>query len=90
MKFGDILGEANLSDDYRKVSRKVRLMYKTIRTGEVKIGKLIPDMVPFLLFKPNPTGKSGIMEYISGIPPTKLGRNSPYLILTKINFLPEL
>lgn len=47
MKFGDILGEANLSDDYRKVSRKVKLMYKVMRTGEIKIGKLIPDMVPF-------------------------------------------
>jgi hypothetical protein len=47
MKFGDILGEANLSDDYRKVSRKVRLMYKTIRTGGIEVGKLIPDMVPF-------------------------------------------
>jgi hypothetical protein len=47
MKFGDILGEAMLSDDYRKVSRKVKLMYKTIRAGGIKIGKLIPDMVPF-------------------------------------------
>jgi len=47
MKFGDILGEAMLSDDYRKVSHKVKLMYKSLRTGGVKIGKLIPDMVPF-------------------------------------------
>lgn len=36
-----------LSDDYRKVSRKVKLMYKTIRTGGFKIDKLIPNMVPF-------------------------------------------
>lgn len=47
MKFGDILGESMLSDDYRKVSHKVKLMYKSLRTGGVKIGKLIPDMVPF-------------------------------------------
>jgi hypothetical protein len=47
MKFVDILGEAELSDEYRKVSRKVKIMYKTLRTGGVKIGKLIPDMVPF-------------------------------------------
>jgi hypothetical protein len=51
MKFGDILGKnllnEELSDEYRKVSRKVKLMYKTIRKGGVKIGKLIPDMVPF-------------------------------------------
>ena len=51
MKFGDILGKnllnEELSDEYRKVSRKVKLMYKIIRTGGVKIGKLIPDMVPF-------------------------------------------
>jgi hypothetical protein len=47
MKFVDILGEAGLSDEYRKVSRKVKLIYKTLRTGGVKIGKLIPDMVPF-------------------------------------------
>jgi hypothetical protein len=47
MKFVDILGEAELSDDYRKVSRKVKLMYKTLRTGGFKIGNLLPDMVPF-------------------------------------------
>jgi len=47
MKFVDILGEVELSDEYRKVSRKVKLMYKTLRTGGIKIGKLIPDMVPF-------------------------------------------
>jgi hypothetical protein len=47
MKFGDILGESMLSDEYRKVSRKVKLMYKTIRTGGFKIDKLIPNMVPF-------------------------------------------
>jgi len=47
MKFGDILGEAELSDDYRKVSRKVKIMYKTLRTGGFKIDKLIPEMVPF-------------------------------------------
>ena len=47
MKFVDILGESMLSDEYRKVSRKVKIMYKTLRTGGVKIGKLIPDMVPF-------------------------------------------
>ena len=47
MKFVDILGESMLSDEYRKVSRKVKLMYKTIRTGGFKIDKLIPNMVPF-------------------------------------------
>ena len=47
MKFVDILGESMLSDDYRKVSRKVKLMYKTLRTGGFKIDKLIPNMVPF-------------------------------------------
>ena len=47
MKFVDILGESELSDDYRKVSRKVKLMYKTLRTGGFKIGNLLPDMVPF-------------------------------------------
>jgi hypothetical protein len=47
MKFVDILGEAELSDDYRKVSRKVKLMYKTLRTGGFKVDKLIPNMVPF-------------------------------------------
>ena len=47
MKFGDILGESMLSDEYRKISHKVKLMYKTMRTGSIKIGKLIPDMVPF-------------------------------------------
>jgi hypothetical protein len=47
MKFVDILGEAELSDDYRKVSRKVKLMYKTLRTGGFKIGNLLPDMIPF-------------------------------------------
>jgi len=47
MKFVDILGEAELSDDYRKVSRKVKLLYKTLRTGGFKIGNLLPDMVPF-------------------------------------------
>ena len=47
MKFVDILGESMLSDEYRKVSRKVKLMYKTLRTGGFKIDKLIPNMVPF-------------------------------------------
>lgn len=47
MKFVDILGEAELSDEYRKVSRKVKIMYKTLRTGSFKINKLIPNMVPF-------------------------------------------
>ena len=47
MKFVDILGEAELSDDYRKVSRKVKIIYKTLRTGGFKIDKLIPNMVPF-------------------------------------------
>ena len=47
MKFRDILGEAMLSDEYRKVSHKVKLMYKTLRKGRIEIGKLIPDMVPF-------------------------------------------
>ena len=47
MKFVDILGESMLSDEYCKVSRKVKLMYKTIRTGGFKIDKLIPNMVPF-------------------------------------------
>ena len=47
MKFVDILGESMLSDEYRKVSRRVKLMYKTLRTGGFKIDKLIPNMVPF-------------------------------------------
>ena len=47
MKFVDILGESELSDEYRKVSRKVKIMYKTLRTGSFKINKLIPNMVPF-------------------------------------------
>jgi len=47
MKFVDILGEAELGDDYRKVSRKVKIIYKTLRTGGFKIDKLIPNMVPF-------------------------------------------
>ena len=47
MKFVDILGESMLSDEYRKVSRKVKLMYKTLRTGGFKVDKLIPNMVPF-------------------------------------------
>ena len=51
MKFGDILGEnqlnEELSEHYKKVSHKVKLMYKTLRMGGFKIGNLIPDMVPF-------------------------------------------
>jgi len=51
MKFGDILGETylneELSEDYKKVAHKVKIMYKTLRKGGFTIGKLIPDMVPF-------------------------------------------
>lgn len=49
MKFQDILGENKfpITDDYRKVSHKIKLMYKSMRTGGFKVGKLIPDMVPF-------------------------------------------
>ena len=51
MKFGDILGEMHLneelSDHYKKVAHKVKLMYKTLRIGGFKIDKLIPNMVPF-------------------------------------------
>ena len=51
MKFGDILGETHLneelSEDYKKVAHKVKIMYKTLRKGGFKIGNLIPDMVPF-------------------------------------------
>ena len=52
MKFGDILGETllneELSDSYHKVSHKVKLLYKIIRKGTIKISTLIPDMVfPF-------------------------------------------
>jgi hypothetical protein len=51
MKFGDILGEMylneELSEHYKKVAHKVKLMYKTLRMGGFKIDKLIPNMVPF-------------------------------------------
>jgi hypothetical protein len=51
MKFEDILGKNLLNEDwkedYKKVSYKVKLMYKTLRKGGFKIGNLIPDMVPF-------------------------------------------
>ena len=51
MKFGDILGEMHLNEElsehYKKVAHKVKLMYKTLRTGGFKIDKLIPNMVPF-------------------------------------------
>ena len=51
MKFGDILGKIplneELSEDYKKVAHKVKIMYKTLRKGGFKIGNLIPDMVPF-------------------------------------------
>ena len=51
MKFGDILGEMHLNEElsehYKKVSHKVKLMYKTLRMGGFKIDKLIPNMVPF-------------------------------------------
>ena len=51
MKFVDILGEMylneELSEDYKKVAHKVKIMYKTLRKGGFTIGKLIPDMVPF-------------------------------------------
>jgi len=51
MKFGDILGKIplneELSEDYKKVAHKVKIMYKTLRKGGFTIGKLIPDMVPF-------------------------------------------
>ena len=51
MKFGDILGEMylneELSEHYKKVVHKVKLMYKTLRIGGFKIDKLIPNMVPF-------------------------------------------
>ena len=51
MKFGDILGEMHLNEElsehYKKVAHKVKLMYKTLRIGGFKIDKLIPNMVPF-------------------------------------------
>ena len=51
MKFGDILGEMHLNEElsehYKKVAHKVKLMYKTLRMGGFKIDKLIPNMVPF-------------------------------------------
>jgi hypothetical protein len=51
MKFGDILGEMHLNEElsehYKKVSHKVKLMYKTLRMGGFKIDKLMPNMVPF-------------------------------------------
>ena len=51
MKFEDILGKTplneELSEDHKKVSHKVKIMYKTLRKGGFKIGNLIPDMVPF-------------------------------------------
>ena len=47
----DILGglplNEELSEDYKKVSHKVKLMYKTLRKGRFKINVLIPNMVPF-------------------------------------------
>jgi hypothetical protein len=47
MKFGDILGETllneELSNGYHKVSHKVKLLYKILRTGSIKIGNLIPN-----------------------------------------------
>jgi hypothetical protein len=47
MKFEDILIE-NWEDDYRNVSHKLKLMYKLLRVGSVKISKLIPDFeTPF-------------------------------------------
>jgi len=43
----DILLE-DWEDDYRNVSHKIKLMYKLVRVGSVKISKLIPDFeTPF-------------------------------------------
>ena len=51
MKFVDILGKLQLneelSEDYKKVAHKVKIMYKTLRKGSFKIDTLIPNMVPF-------------------------------------------
>lgn len=47
MKLMDILLE-DWEDDYRNVSHKLKLMYKLLRVGSVKISKLIPDFeTPF-------------------------------------------
>ena len=51
MKFVDILGKSllgeELSDHHKKVSHKIKLMYKILRNGSFKIDTLIPNMVPF-------------------------------------------
>ena len=41
MKFRDILNEGGW-EDYNKLSRKVKLIYRAIRIGSVNISKLIP------------------------------------------------
>lgn len=42
----DILGE-NDQNKYDTIARKVKLLYGTLNSGSVKIGNIMPDMVPF-------------------------------------------